>query len=88
MKNTVLENLYNNHLLPIKINDRIKDVLDEDVAYAADELVELSEEVLLQLASLGILLYLNQNKQKAVFNDFIIQLFTSNSHTYNAWKGS
>ena len=84
MKNTVLENLYNNHLLPIRINNRIKDVLDEDVAYAADELVELSEEVLLQLASLGILLYLNQNNQKAVFNDFIIQLFTSNSHTYNA----
>ena len=84
MKNTVIENLYNNHLLPIRINNRIKNVLDEDPAYAADELVELSEEILLQLSAIGMSIYLNQSNQKDVFNDFIIDLFTVKSHSYNA----
>ena len=49
MKNEKLELIFSKGILPSRIKFKIKDVLDEDVAYAADELVELSEEVLLQL---------------------------------------
>ena len=43
MKSTELEKLYNNPNLPKSINDCIKNVMDEDEDYAADELVDLSE---------------------------------------------
>jgi len=70
--------------LPTSIKNAIQEVLEEDEAYVADELVELSEVVLLELAALGFAAYLNQSKQKSVFNDFLLQLFTSKSHAYNA----
>lgn len=70
--------------LPATIKNAIKAVLEEDEAYVADELVELSEVVLLEFAALGFAAYLKQPKQKAVFNDFLLQLFTSKSHDYNA----
>jgi len=57
---------------------------EKDDAYAADELVELGEEILSQLAAMGIAVYLHQAKQKEVFNDFLISLFLSNGHAYNA----
>ena len=41
MINTKLEKYYNNPNLPQSINNRIRDVLDEEEAYVADELVEL-----------------------------------------------
>ena len=41
MKNTDLEKYYNNSKLPNSINDRIKDILDEEEAYVAENLVEL-----------------------------------------------
>ena len=84
MKNSILEKYQNSNKLPAPIKDRIKDVLNEDDAYAADELVSLSEEILIQIAAIGISAYLSQSKQKQVYNDFILQLFTSKSHTYNA----
>ncbi|MEN9399151.1 MAG: hypothetical protein RL632_252 [Bacteroidota bacterium] len=70
--------------LPPRLNQKIEAVQSEDEAYAADELVELGEEILSQLAAMGIAVYLEQNKQKEVFNDFLISLFLSNGHTYNA----
>jgi len=84
MKNKILEKYQNSNKLPAPIKDRIKDVLNEDDAYAADELVSLSEEILIQIAAIGISAYLSQPKQKQVYNDFILQLFTSKSHSYNA----
>ena len=84
MKNKQLSLLYQNAVLPSVIKGAIKEVLDEDEAYVADELVELSELVLLELAALGIAAYLNQPKQKSVYNDFLLQLFTTKSHSYNA----
>tara|TARA_B110000003_G_scaffold252267_1_gene266685 strand:+ start:1112 stop:2665 length:1554 start_codon:yes stop_codon:yes gene_type:complete len=84
MKSTELEKLYNNPNLPKSINDCIKNVMDEDEDYAADELVDLSERILLELASVGISIYLSQKNQKDVYNDFILDLFTSKSHSYNA----
>ena len=84
MKNTELEKIHNNPLIPPRLNDLITEVLDEDPAYVADELVELSEEVLLQLSAIGISIYLDQSNQKDVFNDFIIDLFTIKSNSYNA----
>ena len=84
MKNTDLEKYYNNPLIPDSINEKIKEIMDEDEAYVADELVELCDEILIQLASLGIALYLSQKKQDENFNDFIIQLFTNRAHYYNA----
>ena len=84
MNSSILEKYQGSNKLPLSIKERIKDVLNEDEAYAADELVSLSEEILLQIAAIGISAYLSQPKQKQVFNDFILQLFTSKSHAYNA----
>jgi hypothetical protein len=84
MKNEKLELIFSKGILPNRIKFRIKDVLDEDPAYAADELVELSEEILFQLSAIGMSIYLKQSNQKDVFNDFIIDLFTVKSHSYNA----
>ena len=61
MKNTDLNKYYNHPKLPKSINQIIKDVIEEDKAYVADELVELSEQILLELASLGISCYLSQS---------------------------
>ena len=70
--------------LPPRLIQKIQSVQSEDDAYAADELVELGEEILSQLAAIGIAVYLQQAKQKEVFNDFLISLFLSNGHAYNA----
>ncbi|MCX6197405.1 MAG: hypothetical protein NTY55_12290 [Flavobacteriia bacterium] len=71
--------------LPPRLNQKIQALESEkDDAYAADELVELGEEILSQLAAMGIAVYLQQAKQKDVFNDFLISLFLSNGHAYNA----
>lgn len=71
--------------LPPRLTKKIQAVEEEkDDAYAADELVELGEEILSQLAAMGIAVYLQQEKQKEVFNDFLISLFLSNGHAYNA----
>jgi hypothetical protein len=71
--------------LPPRLNQKINALQsEEDDAYAADELVELGEEILSQLAAMGIAVYLQQAKQKEVFNDFLISLFLSNGHAYNA----
>lgn len=70
--------------LPDRIQEKINAVSTEDDAFAADELVELGEEILSQLAAMGIAVYLQQARQKEVFNDFLISLFLSNGHAYNA----
>ena len=70
--------------LPPRLTEKIKAVQSEEDAYAADELVELGEEILSQLAAMGIAVYLQQAKQTDVFNDFLISLFLSNGHAYNA----
>ena len=84
MKNTELEKIYNDPFVPQRLNKLVKEVLDEDPAYVADELVGLSEEILLQLSAIAMSAYLKQSNQKDVFNDFIIDLFTTKSHSYNA----
>ena len=61
--------------LPLRLIQKIGAVQSEEDAYAADELVELGEEILSQLAAMGIAVYLQQEKQKEVFNDFLISLF-------------
>ena len=68
MNSSILEKYQNSNKLPLSIKDRIKDVLNEDEAYAADELVSLSEEILLQIAAIGLSAYLSQPKQKQVFS--------------------
>ena len=70
--------------LPPRLTQKIQAVQLEDDAYAADELVELGEEILSQLAAMGIAVYLQQKKQKEVYNDFLISLFLSNGHEFNA----
>ena len=71
--------------LPPRLIKKIEALEEEkDDAYAADELVELGEEILALLAAMGIAVYLQQAKQKEVFNDFLISLFLSNGHAYNA----
>ena len=84
MKNTELERIHNSPTIPKRLNDLVTEVLEEDPAYVADELVQLSEEILLQLSAIGMSMYLDQSNQKSVFNDFIIDLFTTKSHSYNA----
>ena len=83
MENKQLAQLYKTNL-PLALKKAINGVLNEDEAYVADELVELCETVLLELAALGMAAYLNQPNQKLVYNDFLLQLFTSKSHAYNA----
>lgn len=56
----------------------------EEDSYAADELVELSEEILVQIAAVGVSVYLSQNNQSESFNDFILRLFTDNANDFNA----
>jgi hypothetical protein len=70
--------------LPHRLQTKISAVQSENDAYAADELVELGEEILSQLAAMGIAAYLKQPRQKEVFNDFLISLFLSDGHSYNA----
>ncbi len=70
--------------LPPRLIQKIEAVQSENEAYAADELVELGEEILSQLAAMGIAVYLQQKKQKEVFNDFLISLFLSNGSAFNA----
>jgi hypothetical protein len=66
------------------ITEKIAAVNAEDPAYAADELVELAEEILQQIAAVGMVQYLKHTPQKEVYNDFLIQLFNSSGHDYNA----
>ncbi len=80
-------------VLPSRIKNKIELCINEEESYAADELVELAEEILSQIAAIGFAVYLQQSKQKTVYNDFLINLFTSNSHSYNAgplfrWAGN
>ena len=70
--------------LPNRLTQKMKAVESENDAYAADEIVDLGEEILSQLAAMGIAAYLQQDKQKEVYNDFLISLFLSNGHAYNA----
>jgi len=67
-----------------RIYENINAALKEEEAYAADELVELAEEILHQLAAFAVVQYLKQAPQKEVYNDFLIQLFNSSGHDYNA----
>jgi len=67
-----------------RIGDKINAALAEDEQYAADEIVELAEETLANIAAVGIAYYLRSKNQKEVYNDFLIQLFTSSGHDYNA----
>ena len=73
-----------NQLLPEALLKKGHAVNKEQDTYAADELVELGEEILCQLAAFGFVAYLQQAKQKEVYNDFLINLFTSKGHDYNA----
>ena len=70
--------------LPMRLKEKIDAVLNEYENYAADELVELAEEILNQIAAVGILNYLKHAPQKEVYTDFVIQLFNSSGHDYNA----
>ena len=83
MKNEILHKLVSNSLSENLIR-KIQAVLDEEDEYAADELVELGEEILSQLAAIGFAVYLQQPNQKEVFNDFLINLFSSSGHDFNA----
>ncbi len=70
--------------VPTSLKQKIELVIAEEDAYAADKLVELGNEILIQLAARGVAAYLQQEKQKEVFNDFLISLFLSDGHNYNA----
>lgn len=74
----------NFNTLPNRLQTKIEAVRQESDDYAADELIELGEEILSQLAAMGLASYLQQEKQKDTFNDFVISLFLSNGHEYNA----
>jgi hypothetical protein len=70
--------------LPARLQSKIDALLGENDEYAADEVVELGEEILSQLAAMGLAAYLGQSEQKEVYNDFIITLFLSKGQDYNA----
>ena len=70
--------------IPNRIKEKIEGLIEEEDQYAADELVELAEEILHQIAAVGVSYYLNSDRQKEVYNDFLLQLFNSSGHEYNA----
>lgn len=76
------------NLFPFELNPRlsgfVQALIKEESQYAADELVELAEEILNQISAVGISYYLKSQNQKEVFNDFLIQLFNSSGHDFNA----
>jgi hypothetical protein len=73
--------LYSNNS---RITDAIDAALNEEEAYAADELVVLAEEILHQIAAVGFAHYIKHAPQKEVYNDFLVELFNSTDHSYNA----
>ena len=73
--------LYSNNS---RIAVAIDTALNEEEAYAADELVVLAEEVLHQIAAVGFAHYIKHAPQKEVYNDFLVELFNSTGHSYNA----
>ena len=77
-------NIETNYRFSQSIIDKIDAVNAEDPAYAADELVELAEEILQQIAAVGMVQYLRHVPQKEVYNEFLIGLFNSSGHDYNA----
>ena len=83
MKNEILHKLVSSSFSE-NLTRKIQAVLDEADEYAADELVELGEEILSQLAAIGFAVYLQQPNQKEIFNDFLINLFSSSGHDFNA----
>jgi hypothetical protein len=83
MENEILHQLVSSSFSE-NLTRKIIAVLNEQDEYAADELVELGEEILSQLAAIGFAVYLQQPNQKEVFNDFLINLFSSSGHDYNA----
>ena len=83
MKNETLHKLVSSSFSE-NLTRKIQAVLKEEDEYAADELVELGEEILSQLAAIGFAVYLQQPNQKEVFNDFLINLFSSSGHDFNA----
>lgn len=83
MKNEILHQLVSSSFSE-NLTRKIQAVLDEADEYAADELVELGEEILSQVAAIGFAVYLQQPNQKEVFNDFLINLFSSSGHDFNA----
>lgn len=88
MENTLLQSELLSAALKLyegtSIGEKINAGLTEDEQYAADELVELAEETLSNIAAIGFAHYIKSNQQKEVYNDFLIQLFTSSGHDYNA----
>ena len=70
--------------VPASLKLLIDSALNEYEAYAADELVELAEELLNQLAAIGMASYIKSGIHKDVYNDFLLQLFNSSGHEYNA----
>jgi hypothetical protein len=71
--------------LPSRILEKIKEVNKQPSADdVADELVELAEEILQQMAAVGMVQYLKHAPQKDVYNDFLVQLFNSSGYDYNA----
>ena len=67
-----------------RLSKKINAVLLEDERYASDELVELAEEILSSIAANGFARYIQSAKQKEVYNDFLIELFTSTEQAFNA----
>jgi hypothetical protein len=67
-----------------RLQSLIDSALNEEESYAADELVELAEELLNQLAAIGMASYIKSGIHKDVYNDFLLQLFNSSGHDYNA----
>ena len=49
-----------------RIGEKVKAVLSEDERYAADEIVELAEEILANIAAIGFTHYINSKHQKEV----------------------
>lgn len=75
IKNEVLTKLRDAHYVPANIATALGALAEEDVSYAADEVVSAGEEVLSFFTGLGIMIYLNGGNQTEKNNQKILEIF-------------
>jgi len=75
IKNKVMSKMREAHFVPANIAAALGALAEEDVSYAADEVVSAGEEVLSFFTGLGIMIYLNGGKQTEKNNQRILEIF-------------
>ena len=68
------ENFFNKPWLPVQLKERINNYLEEDLCYAADEVVDLAEATLAFINALSIMVYIRQKNTDDRLNQEVVEL--------------